>query len=169
MDTPSAIWFLLLTALIILQVKAVTNSACCSSIRIAGGSHRLTSFRSRARIVAACAAALTVAASTACAGEASEIATRGGFLVGYAYRCGVSAEQLRLSTQLVGELIAALSVDGEEEAAADQIFVDNLLRSLRATPADDLVTSSALIRRGLAELEQHQGSRLHPGSSSDVE
>jgi hypothetical protein len=60
----------------------------------------MMSSRSFSRILAACAAGLSlVAVSTACAGEASEIGARGGFLVGQAYPCGVSAEQLRPSTQ----------------------------------------------------------------------
>jgi len=79
----------------------------------------MMSSRSFSRILAACAAGLSlVAVSTACAGEASEIGARGGFLVGQAYPCGVSAEQLRPSTQLVQELIAALAADGKEQPAA---------------------------------------------------
>ena len=169
MDTASVMWFLLLTVMIPLQVKAAANPAYRTRMRAAGEGHRLTSFRPLSRIIAACAAALTLAASTACAGEASDIAARGGFLVGHAYRCGVSVGRLRPSTQLIGDLIAALSADGEEEAAADQVFVDNLLTSLRTASAEDSVASCALIRRELAQLEQHHGSHLHPGSNSDVE
>jgi FMN-dependent NADH-azoreductase len=70
---------------------------------------------------------------------------------------------------LVRELIAALSVDGDEEAAADQVFVENLLTSLRAAAPDDRIASCALTRRKLAQLEEHQASRLHPRSSSNVQ
>jgi hypothetical protein len=68
-------------------------------------------------LIACCAGLLSLAAvSRAFAGDASQIAG-GGFLVGHAYRCGVSATQLTPSTQLIGELIATLSFDGEERSA----------------------------------------------------
>ena len=124
--------------------------------------------RSLSRLLIGCAAGVTLAAGTACAGEASQVAARGGFLVGRAYRCGASAEQLKPSTELVGEVIAALSVDDEEQAAADEIFVESLLTSLRAQDPDDRAASCTVIRRELAELEQHQRSRLHSGSYSDA-
>jgi hypothetical protein len=140
------------------------------SVPAAGERHRRMFSGSVSRILAGCAIALTLAAAgTACAGEAAQIAARGGFLVGHAYRCGVSTEQLRPSTQLMGELIAALAVDGEEQAAADQVFIENLLTTLRSASPDDRVASCALIRRELAQLEQHYASRLHPGSGSNVQ
>jgi hypothetical protein len=105
---------------------------------------------------AGCAAVLTLAANVACAGEASQIAERGGFLLGHAYRCGVAAERLEPSTRLVGDLIAALSIDGEEKAAADQRFADDLLASALANALGDPVPTCALIRRDLARFERHQ-------------
>jgi hypothetical protein len=170
MDIGFAIWFLLLIGMMPLQMRATAGAMRRRSVLADGERHRLMSSRSVSRILAGCASALSLAAaSTACAGEASQIAARGGFLVGHAYRCGVSANQLRPSTQLVRELIAALSVDGEEEAAADQVFVENLLTSLRTAAPDDRIASCALTRRELAQLEEHQASRLHPRSSSNVQ
>jgi len=170
MDIGFGIWFALLISMIPLQIWASPNPMRRAVIQSAAERHRILSSRSLSKILAGCAAALTlVVVSTACADEASLIAARGGFLVGHAYRCGVSAEQLRPSTQLVQELIAALAGDGEEQAAADQVFVDSLLASLRAEPADDRVASCTSIRRELAQLEQHHASRSHPGSSSNVQ
>jgi hypothetical protein len=170
MDIGFVIWSLLLIGTMPLQLRAA-GLLHRRALPIAGGRHRLISSRSMSRILAGCAAALSlVAVSTAGAGEASDVAARGGFLVGHAYGCGVMAEELRPSTQLVGELIAALAVDGEDEAAANQVFVETLLVSLRAESADDdRIASCAVIRRELAQLEQHHASRLHPGSGSNVQ
>jgi hypothetical protein len=166
MEVGFVIWFLLLIGLMPLQMKAMRRAHSQS----AGERHPTMFTLSLSRILAACVATLIwVMVSTACAGEAAEIADRGGFLVGHAYRCGVSAEQLRPSTQLVQELVAAFALDGEEQAAADQVFVESLLASLRAESADDRVASCASIRRALAQLEQHHASRWHPRSSSNVQ
>jgi hypothetical protein len=166
MEVGFVIWFLLLIGLMPLQMKAMRRAHSQST----GERHPAMFTRSLSRILAACVATLIwVMVSTACAGEAAEIADRGGFLVGHAYRCGVSAEQLRPSTQLVQELVAAFALDGEEQAAADQVFVESLLASLRAESADDRVASCASIRRALAQLEQHHASRWHPGTSSNVQ
>jgi hypothetical protein len=168
MDIGFAIWFALLIGMVPLQMRAASNPTRRAVMQSAAERHRMLSGRSVSRVLAGSVAALIfLVVSTACASEASEIAARGGFLVGHAYRCGVSAEQLRPSTQLVGELIAA--VDGEDEDAANQAFVENLLTSLRAESADDRVASCAAIRRELAQLEPHHASRLHPGSGSNVQ
>src|SRR5690242_11720756 len=109
MDIGFAIWFLLLIGMMPLQMRAGTRAMRHAHSQSAGERHPIMSSRPFSRIFVACAAAVTLAAvSTACAGEASQIAARGGFLLGHAYRCGVSAEQLRPSTRLVDELIAAL-------------------------------------------------------------
>jgi hypothetical protein len=170
MDIGFAIWFALLIGMVPLQIRAASNPMRRAVIQSAAERHRMLSWRSVSRVLAGSAAALSfLVVSTACAGEASEVAAHGGFLVGHTYRCGVSAEQLRPSTQLVGELIAALAVDGEDEAAANQALVASLLTSLRAELADDRVASCAAIRRELAQIEQHHASRLHPGSGSNVQ
>ena len=114
MDIGFAIWFLLLVGIMPLQMRAASGAMRRRSVPAAGERHRRMFSGSVWQILAGCAIALTLAAAgTACAGEAAQIAARGGFLVGHAYRCGVSAEQLRPSTQLMGELIAALAFDGE--------------------------------------------------------
>src|SRR5512142_628492 len=88
-----------------------------------------------------CATALLLAAGAAHAGEASRVAERGGFLVGHAYRCGVAAERLDPSTQLVGQLVAALSGDGDEREAADEKFLGAVLVSVLAKDIGDPLPS----------------------------
>ena len=124
MDTAAAIWFVLLIGMIPMQLRAAANAERRGGIRVAAG-EPIAGLRLRTRLVAGCAALLTLGAvSTACAGE---------------------------------------------NAAAEQVIVDNLLTSLRAASADGRVSSRALIRRELAQLERHHGSRMRPGNSSDVE
>jgi hypothetical protein len=50
---------------------------------------------------------MSIAAGAAHASEASRVAERGGFLVGHAYRCGMAAERLDPTAQLVGHFVAA--------------------------------------------------------------
>lgn len=110
-----------------------------------------------------CAAALLIGAGVAAASEASRVAERGGFLLGHAYRCGIEPERLQPAARLVEQLIAALSVDGEAMAAADQTFVDQVLASALAKQLSEPLPSCAAIRRGLALLEQHQRVVSIPG------
>jgi hypothetical protein len=125
MDTAAAIWFVLLIGMIPMQLRAAANAERRGGIRVAAAGEPIAGSRLRTRLVAGCAALLTLGAvSTACAGE---------------------------------------------NAAAEQVIVDNLLTSLRAASADGRVSSRALIRRELAQLERHHGSRMRPGNSSDVE
>ncbi len=101
-------------------------------------------------------AALVLLATGAHAGEASAVADRGGFLLGHAYRCGVAAGRLDPSARLVHDLIAALSDDTTEKAAADQAFDDRFLASLLAAALRDPMPSCGLVRSALAQLEQHE-------------
>ena len=111
-------------------------------------------------------ATLTLAATAAWAGEASQLAARGGFLLGHAYRCGVAAERLEPSARLVGDLIAALSSDEEERATADQNFADGLLANALAKALGGPVPSCGLIRRDLVRFEQHRRPVSFPGETA---
>ena len=112
---------------------------------------------------ACCATAVLLASGAAHAGEASRVAERGGFLLGHAYRCGIAAERLEPSTQLVGQLVAALSVDSDEREAADEKFLGPVLVSVLAKDIGDPLPSCNAIRRELALLEQHQRFLFIPG------
>jgi hypothetical protein len=113
--------------------------------------------------LACCATVMSIAAGAAHASEASRAAERGGFLVGHAYRCGVAAERLDRTAQLVGHLVAALSIDNDEREAADQKFLDAVLVSALAREIGDPLPSCNAIRRELTLLEQHQRVVSIPG------
>jgi hypothetical protein len=112
---------------------------------------------------ACCAFAVLLAAGAAHAGEASRVAERGGFLVGHAYRCGISAEHLDPAAQLVGQLVAALSIDSDEREVAVEKFLGEVLVSVLASEIGDPLPSCNAIRRELALLEQHQRLVFIPG------
>ncbi len=122
--------------------------------------------RSLSRMLAGGAAALILTASTACAGDASQIATRGGFLLGHAYRCGVASDRLQPAARMVQQLIAALSLDSDEETAADQKFIDEVLASGLAEAPGVPLPSCGAIRRDFALFEQHQRLVSLPGEAA---
>jgi hypothetical protein len=133
MDVGFGIWFVLLVGAIPLQIWAASHPMRRAVVQSTAERHRLLSSRSVSRIIAGCAATLTlVVISTACAGEAAGIAARGGLLVGHAYRSGVSAEQLRPSTQLVQELIAVCCGRWQRTGRVGAGFRREPLVSLRA-------------------------------------
>jgi hypothetical protein len=121
--------------------------------------------RSLFRLVCS-AIAVLLAVGVAHAGEASRVAERGGFLVGHAYRCGVAAERLDPTAQLVGQLVAALSIDSEEQEAADEKFIGEVLLTALAKEIGDPLPSCNAIRRELAFLEQHRRLVFIPGEKA---
>ena len=111
--------------MILMPLRAAANAERRGGIRVAAAGEQIAGSRVRTRLLAGCAALLTLGAvSTACA---------------------------------------------RENAATEQVFVDTLLTSLRVASSDGRVASRAPIRRELAQLEQHRGSHMRPGNSSDVE
>ena len=115
------------------------------------------------------AAALLLAAGTAQAGEASDVAERGAFLIGHAYRCGVPAEQLQSTAQLVHDLSGALAADDDEKTAADKVFAERFVVSAVADSTGQPLPSCAAVKRELAELERHDPEAAASGSSSPPE
>ncbi|HEX3537394.1 MAG TPA: hypothetical protein VHU15_11570 [Stellaceae bacterium] len=114
-------------------------------------------------------AALGFAATGAQAGEASDLASRGAFLLGHAYRCGVKAEQLQASAQLIHDLSAALAGDEGEKAEADKAFVERFVVSAVADSLGALLPSCASVKRDLTELEHHNPETVASGTSSPPE
>ena len=110
-----------------------------------------------------CATAVLLAVGAAHAGEASRVAERGGFLVGHAYRCGVAAERLDPTAQLIGQLAASLSIDGDDREAADGEFFGEVLVTALAEEIGGPLPSCNAIRREFALLEQHQRLVFIPG------
>jgi hypothetical protein len=109
-----------------------------------------------AAAVLAFAAALIGVASVVFAGEASQVAARGGFLMGHAVRCGVAAERLEPSAKRMSDLIVALSVDAEESTAATDQLVDEILANAFAAASDGPAPSCVLIERDLERFERHR-------------
>jgi hypothetical protein len=109
--------------------------------------------------------ALGLGASGAQAGEASDLASRGAFLLGHAYRCGVKAEQLQASAQLIHDLSAALAGDEQEKADADKSFTERFVVSAAADTLGALLPSCGSIRRELAQLEHHNPEAVASGTS----
>jgi hypothetical protein len=108
-----------------------------------------------AAAVLSVAAALIGVASVAFAGEASQVAARGGFLMGHAVRCGVSAERLEPSAKLMGDLIVALSIDADESTAATDQLVDEIFTYALPSASDGPATSCMLVERDLERFERH--------------
>jgi hypothetical protein len=111
-------------------------------------------------------AALGLAATGAQAGQASDIAERGAFLLGHAYRCGVKAEQLQPTAQLIHELSAAFASDDDDKNSADKLFAERFVVSAVADSTGQLLPSCAAVKRELAQLEQHDPEAVASGSSS---
>jgi hypothetical protein len=112
------------------------------------------------------AAALLLAAGSAQASEASDVAERGAFLLGHAYRCGVKAEQLQSTAQLVHTISGALAADDDEKAAADKVFAERFVVSAVADSIGQLLPSCASVKRELTELERHDPEAAASGSST---
>jgi hypothetical protein len=70
MDAAAAIWFVLLIGMIPMQLRAAANAERRGGIRVAAAGEPIAGLRLRTRLLAGCAALLTLGAvSTACAGE----------------------------------------------------------------------------------------------------
>ena len=111
------------------------------------------------------AAVLLLAAGAAQAGEASDVAERGAFLIGHAYRCGIQAEQLQATAQLIHTLSGALAADDDEKAAADKVFAERFAVSAVADSTGQPLPSCASVKRELTELERHNPEAAASGSS----
>ena len=112
------------------------------------------------------AVAFGLAASNAQAGDASDVAERGAFLLGHAYRCGVQTEQLQPAARLIHDLAAALAADEDDKTAADKVFAERFVVSAVADSLGQLLPSCATVKRELAQLEQHNPDALPSGSSA---
>jgi len=103
-------------------------------------------------------AVATLVAGGARGDDASIVADRGGFLLGHAYRCGVSAERLAPPLKLLRRLISGMSGNEEQQATTEQLFNNRFLTSFLAIAIGDPVPDCGAIRRGLAMLAKHRSS-----------
>lgn len=111
-------------------------------------------------------AALSLVAAGAQAGEANDIASRGGFLLGHAYRCGVAVDKLQPTAELIHRLSSALAADDDDKSEADKTFAERFVVSAVADAAGDLLPPCAAVKRELAQLEHHNPDAVLSGSSS---
>jgi hypothetical protein len=128
----------------------------------------LLTFRSaprlRARITGAAAAVAATAAAAALlggiaaaqAGDATTLADRGGFLLGQALRCGASDVRLQPSAALIGKLIDAYSLDGDDRVAAQAELVERIVAGAQAKTAGDPLPACTAVLGQLASFEQHR-------------
>ncbi len=99
------------------------------------------------------------------ASDATTLASRAGFLVGHAHRCGVAEHRLRRSAVLIKEVIAAFSLDDEDRKAGQTRFDEHVLASALADLLGDPMPSCDAVRSQLALLEQHRrAAPPHPGN-----
>lgn len=109
--------------------------------------------RSTSAVTAALLVVLGIGAAEA---EPTQLAETGAFLLGNAYRCGVSAQRVSHAGKVIRDLIAAASYDASEEKAATSRFSDVFVAS--AFPKQDhtaLIPPCKSVIRQFERLEQH--------------
>lgn len=110
--------------------------------------------RSTSAVTAALLLLLGIGAAEAA--EPTQLAETGAFLLGNAYRCGVSAQRVSHAGKVIRDLIAAASYDASEEKAATSRFSDVFVAS--AFPKQDhtaLIPPCKSVIRQFERLEQH--------------
>jgi hypothetical protein len=113
------------------------------------GDTRMIAVRPAAAVVL-----MLLAGATAHAGDAGDVASRGGFLLGQALRCGVAEHRLEPSAKLVHDLVVALAATDDELHDADRSFAARLLASAQPGKGEP-APSCKLILRKLAVLQRH--------------
>jgi hypothetical protein len=89
---------------------------------------------------------------TANAADPNLLAQTGGFLLGNAYRCGISVERISRAGTIIRDMISAASADLKEAEAADMRFRDHFMSSARSK--SDLAVSTPPCRAVLVNFEQ---------------
>jgi hypothetical protein len=102
------------------------------------------------------AVAMLGGAAAAHASDATTLADRAGFLVGHALRCGVAEARLKRSATLIGELIGAFALDGDDRSAAQSAFMHRVVSSASAKTSGDPLPSCASVRTQFARFEEHR-------------
>jgi uncharacterized protein YaaQ len=124
------------------------------------------------RSTPAVAAALFLLLGTGAAGAAdpTTLAETGGFLLGNAHRCGVSAERVDRAGNVIRDFIASTARDSNEEAAANSRFSEIFLAMAVRDQDPNAFPSCKVVIQQFERLERHheQAGRSHrtPASSS---
>ena len=110
----------------------------------------------RASLPFATAVLLLSSISVAEAADPTLLAETGAFLLGNAYRCGVSTERVMRAGNVIRGMIASLSKDAGEKEAAGARFSD--MFRLSAYPASDrdvLIPPCSAVVTQFERLERH--------------
>lgn len=132
-------------------VRTDRESACRRA-----GPGAAPSVNKRLPAVAAVAVVLGVTASGACASESVDVADRGGFLIGHAFRCGVAEEYLDKSAKIVRSLVDALATDDQNRDDATAQFAESFLTGAIADPRGGHLPSCETVRREVLRLDHHR-------------
>ena len=93
------------------------------------------------------------------AADPTQLAETGGFLLGNASRCGVSAERVESAGKVIHDFIAAAARDSSEAAAADSRFSEIFLASALPDQDPDAFPSCIVVIQQFDRLERHHETR----------
>ena len=93
------------------------------------------------------------------AADPTQLAETGGFLLGNASRCGVSAERVESAGKVIHDFIAAAARDSSEAAAADSRFSEIFVASALPDQDPDAFPSCTVVIQQFDRLERHHGTR----------
>ena len=93
------------------------------------------------------------------AADPTQLAETGGFLLGNASRCGVSAERVESAGNVIHDFIAATARDSSEVAAADSRFSEIFVASALPDQDPDAFPSCTVVIQQFDRLERHHETR----------
>jgi hypothetical protein len=108
------------------------------------------------RLVVAVALLFCSGIGVAAATDPMLLAVNGGFLLGNAYRCGVSTDRVKRAGEIIQDFIVAAAYSSKEEAAADAQFADSFVAG--AFPSEDpnaLIPSCEVVVTQFDRVERH--------------
>ena len=110
----------------------------------------------RAPLPFAAAVLLLSSISVTKAADPTLLAETGAFLLGNAYRCGVSTERVMRAGNVIRGMIASLSKDaGEKEVAGARFSEMFRLTAYPAADRDALITPCSVVVTQFERLERH--------------
>ena len=101
------------------------------------------------------------------AADPTQLAETGGFLLGNASRCGVSAERVESAGKVIHDFIAAAARDSSEAEAADSRFSEIFVASALPDQDPDAFPSCTVVIQQFDRLERHHETRNEPRNPRD--
>ena len=93
------------------------------------------------------------------AADPTQLAETGGFLLGNASRCGVSAERVESAGKVIHDFIAAAAKDSNEATAAGSRFSEIFVASALPDQDPDAFPSCTVVIQQFDRLERHHETR----------